>query len=849
MEENNKREKIAAAKKKLKQFQNSGRARSVSRTRESSDREVQREPFEKLSRTSSPQPILAANTSRRQSDDISAHRLDNDNRTTASTESLQQLSRQINGLLSEARNKPHSTSLESAVNINWEEAAKSGLQELEERNRDLAALLEKHAQANEQLGSQNQQLRAHSKSLQEQLEAERNSFHEKHKKDIGSLKEQLQVHIQTIGILVAEKTELQSQVNQVQRIADQRIEEIEELSGRLKASRQRVSDLERTLSTSSQSSHQLEKTAAESAKEVDRLKLELFKSNKQSEELKQQISELKQQLQTKVSENGSLNHSVEDLQKRLEMAELYAQQLSSETENSQGSVEVLNNLQKERDSLLERLHQHEDLTQQLKLERDQVTEQYQRYTEQLCHQAQQLTQQPGRTLGVCGIQFGKHCGRQYASPLHNVVIWLLSSPEDVSIPAAPQVTQTVPKELTEELDKLRSHVREATDALESQVRDNMQLSRLLEEKEDKISSLERSLEELGEQAGDKAQLLESIQSDKTALSRAMTQNKELKSQLAELQQGFVKMSQDNMELVTKLQTEQHSVNELSAKLAQQEDEITQLRATLSHKEQSISELSQATQAAEREKYQQSQMSDRLRHYEAQAQLVDTLQNELTSAQVKWFSKLLGTDLRIQSLQDTIRQLENERAQLYDSLKEQRALSDNLGIKIADLNEELIKTRTDNLDSDKISRGEYNELKNAMEMIQQKYMHVMKDKADLSDKADQLEHLVLQLQGETDTIGEYISLYHHQRALLQQRESQKNDYISQLARDREQLQVNMILYFRFHFCYFRFHFCYFRFHFCNFRFHFCNFRFHFCYFRSHFCYFRFHFCSKRFVLSL
>lgn len=29
---------------------------------------------------------------------------------------------------------------------------------------------------------------------------------------------------------------------------------------------------------------------------------------------------------------------------------------------------------------------------------------------------------------------------------------------------------------------------------------------------------------------------------------------------------------------------------------------------------------------------------------------------------------------------------------------------------------------------------------------------MRDKADLSDKADQLEHLVLQLQGETDTIG-------------------------------------------------------------------------------------------------
>jgi hypothetical protein len=38
------------------------------------------------------------------------------------------------------------------------------------------------------------------------------------------------------------------------------------------------------------------------------------------------------------------------------------------------------------------------------------------------------------------------------------------------------------------------------------------------------------------------------------------------------------------------------------------------------------------------------------------------------------------------------------------------------------------------------------------------------------------------------LGEYISLYHHQRALLQQRESQKNEYISHLARDREEIQV-------------------------------------------------------------
>ena len=64
---------------------------------------------------------------------------------------------------------------------------------------------------------------------------------------------------------------------------------------------------------------------------------------------------------------------------------------------------------------------------------------------------------------------------------------------------------------------------------------------MLEEKEEKVSTLERNLDEINEAAGDKVQLLESIQSDRTALSRALSQNKELKNQLEELQQQFVKI--------------------------------------------------------------------------------------------------------------------------------------------------------------------------------------------------------------------------------------------------------------------------------------------------------------------
>ena len=65
--------------------------------------------------------------------------------------------------------------------------------------------------------------------------------------------------------------------------------------------------------------------------------------------------------------------------------------------------------------------------------------------------------------------------------------------------------------------------------------------RFLEEKENHIVELEGQVQEMGELQGDKAELLENIQSDKTALSRALTQNKDLKTQLAELQNGFVKL--------------------------------------------------------------------------------------------------------------------------------------------------------------------------------------------------------------------------------------------------------------------------------------------------------------------
>lgn len=65
--------------------------------------------------------------------------------------------------------------------------------------------------------------------------------------------------------------------------------------------------------------------------------------------------------------------------------------------------------------------------------------------------------------------------------------------------------------------------------------------RLVGERETHIEELELQALRLSETQVDSEKLLEHMQNDKTALSRAIAQNRELKTQLAELQNGFVKM--------------------------------------------------------------------------------------------------------------------------------------------------------------------------------------------------------------------------------------------------------------------------------------------------------------------
>ncbi|XP_015222580.2 golgin subfamily A member 2 isoform X5 [Lepisosteus oculatus] len=774
-----------------------------------------------------------------------------ENRPLSSTESLRQLSQQLNGLLSQSPS--------SYVNGD-SELTPGSEKELETRNQELAAALDSSNLTNAQLSAKLDELKQQSQEVTDQLQKERKDFEQKFVREQGAMREQLQVHIQTIGILVSEKSELQTALSYTQQAARQKTAEAEDLSNRLQATRQRVAELERTLSTVSTQQKQFEKHNKELEKERDSLKLEVYRLNKASEEAKQQSSELSEQLRLRAGESSAMRQELEELHKKLEMADLMIQQFSSQSGPPSANQQLQMALE-EKMQLEAQTSQLMESVQQLKTERDQYAAQLQEEgkvwkdrTEQLLSQVNSLSEEKERSM-------------TQIQELENLVIELRNASallsQEREDQAAPEPTGPSENEtaLQEALGKLQQEKDDLSTQYQAQVRDNEQLSRLCQEQEERLLELERTVQRFSEDAVDRQQILESMQSDKATISRALAQNRELKEQLAELQNGFVKLTNENMELMSALQSEQHVKKELAKKMGQMQEELHQsreelegktqeARSLLEQRDQYLAHLQQYTAGyqqlvAEREELHkqylhQVQLMDRLQHEEVQGKVqLELSQKELERAKEKLTQLAkdneslktevkeltgLGTQPRDQGdgveskspaesfqkasiaipedfdsreemaafLQSALSQVEREWDEVSRLYEEEQRLHQAALQQVAALRSEHQhhSTAAAGPAGDGVPVEVHEALRAAMEKLQSRFTALMQEKADLKERVEELEHRCIQLSGETDTIGEYIALYQSQRAIMKQRHMEKEHYISMLAKDKEEMKAKL-----------------------------------------------------------
>ncbi|XP_038820779.1 golgin subfamily A member 2 isoform X3 [Salvelinus namaycush] len=766
-----------------------------------------------------------------------------ENRPLSSTESLRQLSQQLNGLLSGS----------STTYINGDSAP---------------------SPANEKELETEQ-----SQELTDQLQKERREFEQKCVKEQGAMREQLQVHIQTIGILVSEKSELQTALSYTQQAARQKTGEAEELSNRLQATKQRVSELERTLSSVSTQQKQFDKHNKELEKERDNLRLEVYRLNSVSEEGRQQSSELSEQLKLRVSENSAMRLDLDELRKRLEMTDDMLQQFSSQS-GPPSANQQMHLLLEEKLQIEAHTAQLMESVAQLQTERDRYAEQIQEEgqvwkdkTEQLLSQVTLVAEERDRSISQIQELEAHITDLKHTAALLSQERGAQAEPQ----PSGPSESELA---LQEALGSLQQERDSLNSQFQAQLRDNKQLSRMCSEQESHLSQLERHAELGAEDAEDRRRMLEDVQSDKATISRALAQNRTLKDQLAELQNGFVKLTNENMELTTALQSEHHVKKELGRRMGQLQEDLHNVKeqldlksqeyqALLEQRDQVVANLQQYSAgytalASEREQLhrqylQQSQLMDRLQHDETQGrvqlemshkqleqyqerleqlsrdneQLKAEVTELLNSSALATLPRNQGDGVESQSLPESpqkssiaipedfesreemeefvrgaVARVEAERDEVRSRLEEERRLHFAARHQAAALSIERHSHDHDHGQCHGHSHDDHSDLEHtvsgsegvavevhealyvAMERLQQRFTSLMQEKADLKERVEELEHRCIQLSGETDTIGEYITLYQNQRAIMKQKHMEKEQYISMLAQDKEEMKAKL-----------------------------------------------------------
>nr|KAF6433741.1 hypothetical protein HJG59_008820 [Molossus molossus] len=432
--------------------------------------------------------------------------------TFSSTESLRQLSQQLNGLVCESASFVNGEGLASSANI----------KALESRYQELSLALDSSNLTNKQLSSEIEELKRQNQEIVDQLEKEKQEYKQKLAKEQGALREQLQIHIQTIGILVSEKTELQTALAHTQQAARQKTGEAEDLAGLLQSSQQRVGDLERTLCAVSTQQKQADRYNKELTKNRDALKLELYKNNKTNEDLKQENSELQEKLRVLVTDKEVLQLRMDELQKKLEMSELLLQQFSSQSETPD-SKEQLQQALEERAQLETRVEQLKDLLKQLQVERDQYAENLKEENAIWQQKMQQMSEQ------MCKLREEKE---------HSVTLGTGGH----SVPAETHQALQVA------MDKLQSRFTEL-------MQENVDLKERVEELEHRCIQLSGETDTIGDYItlyqNQRAVLKERHREKEEYISRLAKDKEDMKVKLLELQELVVRLVSERNELYGK----------------------------------------------------------------------------------------------------------------------------------------------------------------------------------------------------------------------------------------------------------------------------------------------------------
>ncbi|KAH8354902.1 hypothetical protein KR093_000754 [Drosophila rubida] len=605
---------------------------------------------------------------------------------------------------------------------------------------------------------------------------------------------QSDTNLQTIQVLIAEKAQLNTELTKSRHVCRERELELEELRTEHGQTTQRLEQLQQRYQDQQHSTEQQRQQFAE-------LQLKLQQTCAQTEDQQTHLGELEAQVQQLNTRYDELQQQHASKCNELEMAQLRVRQLSDESNvNADNRIESLTQTQYMYEQQIRDLQQ---MVTQLTQDKDQAAIQYQNYVASLNERHVGLGEECAQ-LKERERQLVEHVSGLEREIQKNLALQAqykeaASQQAQEAKEPTPEVTPSAElKELQERISDFEFERHEFQLKIKSQD-DQLQL------KDAAFNELQQELNRLQTEQPDQVKLMATMESDKVAASRALSQNIEMKQQLDELEQRFVQLTNDKVELVNKLDAEQFANREMRANYASMEQKLQTNEERFKFKDEEMIRLSHENVELQRAQLMLQQQLDRLQHYEAKAYHSDE-SKEMPAAEIaEGAVEAQEHDHHHHERGDHQHNHEHDHDHAHEH--HHHAHDDHHAHDAHHAHDGHHAHVAHHGHDDHHSHGSHNAhddhhthaghttscktptlpTAEAVEKLQSRFTTLISQVADLTEEKQSLEHLVLQLQSETETIGEYIALYQTQRRMLKQREYEKAAQMRLLKAEREQLR--------------------------------------------------------------
>lgn len=616
-------------------------------------------------------------------------------------------------------------------------------------------------------------------------------------------------HVNAIQVLITEKAALTTDLNKYRTLCRERELEAEELRTQLESTTQRQEELLQHYQVQQQSLEQLRNTNAE-------LQHKLAQSTAKQEDLAGHLDELKRLLDVMQQRATDVEHQFKEKTNELEMAQLRIRQLSDEANVNQpdNRVETLTQTQFMYEQQIRDL---QAMVQQLTYDKEQANNQYQSYVKHLNAELSNLSEKNSELLD----EYTKQQERERQLVDH---IGALEKDIQKNLSRQDQLRKEKEQEsLTrsiapdQEVEKIKEQFADyELERHEFQLKIKSQEDRLeilsseLEEKQTKLEQLEEHMRNYAAEQPDQTKLLATIESDKIAASRALAQNYELKKQLDELELRFVQLTNDKAELMNKLDAEEHANREMRANYIEMEKRLHTIDERFKYKDEEMirlshenMELANKATALQRKLQRQEKKAISGKDDHVDEHNVESHEHQHNGCGDEHEHTHVHDHNEHEHEHDhhehehdhhehehDHHQHEHDHHQdehdhhAHDHYEDHHEHNLYNGHEQSQHHHQHVKQLST---SSSNTSTPYLPTEEAVERLEQRFTRLMSQVADLTDEKQRLEHLVLQLQGETETIGEYITLYQTQRRMLKQREYEKAAQMQLLQREREQLR--------------------------------------------------------------